>query len=165
MISRASALPIPISGILVLGRMECGRLNPAHHVLWRVGQVARDIRLLREVFERWCSFACRAHDSGNPVTAAASITQHQERATLGIASHGSPGLASPRSCPLLQPARQVSESRSNASDGLIERDGMENSERKSGGAGRNRTAARGFADLCLTTWRPRLGALERARDF
>ena len=25
-----------------------------------------------------------------------------------------------------------------------------------GGAGRNRTAVKGFADLCLTTWRPRL---------
>src|SRR5208282_3435400 len=26
---------------------------------------------------------------------------------------------------------------------------------KIGGAGRNRTAVKGFADLCLTTWRPR----------
>ena len=26
-----------------------------------------------------------------------------------------------------------------------------------GGAGRDRTADKGFADLCLTTWRPRLG--------
>ena len=25
-----------------------------------------------------------------------------------------------------------------------------------GGAGRDRTADKGFADLCLTTWRPRL---------
>jgi hypothetical protein len=29
------------------------------------------------------------------------------------------------------------------------------SQRKNGGAGRNRTADKGFADLCLTTWRPR----------
>jgi hypothetical protein len=28
--------------------------------------------------------------------------------------------------------------------------------RDSGGAGRNRTADKGSADLCLTTWRPRL---------
>jgi hypothetical protein len=28
-------------------------------------------------------------------------------------------------------------------------------QRKYGGAGRNRTADKGFADLCLTTWRPR----------
>ena len=33
--------------------------------------------------------------------------------------------------------------------------GSEKLERKIGGAGRNRTADKGFADLCLTTWRPR----------
>jgi hypothetical protein len=27
-----------------------------------------------------------------------------------------------------------------------------------GGAGRDRTADKGFADLCLTTWRPRPGS-------
>src|SRR5271166_3596387 len=31
--------------------------------------------------------------------------------------------------------------------------------RLTGGAGRNRTADRGFGDLCLTTWLPRRGAL------
>src|SRR6266852_6539715 len=32
-----------------------------------------------------------------------------------------------------------------------------------GGAGRDRTADKGFADLCLTTWRPRLGCGPFAR--
>ena len=30
---------------------------------------------------------------------------------------------------------------------------------KTGGAGRDRTADKGFADLCLTTWRPRRASL------
>src|SRR5580704_4219563 len=30
--------------------------------------------------------------------------------------------------------------------------------RQFGGAGRDRTADKGFADLCLTTWRPRLSS-------
>src|SRR6267378_1567800 len=34
--------------------------------------------------------------------------------------------------------------------------------REFGGARRNRTADKGFADLCLTTWRPRLSATKPA---
>src|SRR5271156_105750 len=33
--------------------------------------------------------------------------------------------------------------------------GATREKRENGGAGRNRTADKGFADLCLTTWRPR----------
>src|SRR6202040_343695 len=33
-----------------------------------------------------------------------------------------------------------------------------------GGAGRDRTADKGFADLCLTTWRPRLGSFHILSD-
>src|SRR5580698_5156261 len=33
---------------------------------------------------------------------------------------------------------------------------------ENGGAGRNRTADKGFADLCLTTWRPRRLLVARA---
>ena len=33
-----------------------------------------------------------------------------------------------------------------------------------GGAGRGRTADKGFADLCLTTWRPRLRRVHSTRE-